>query len=112
MSRSLPTGQQGPDPVLRLLQSASLPVDDVHLADGDEALGYALVWVVEGYLARKSGEHDVDLFNEVYARPPTDGRGWSQSILSGLKNRDDIPPADQAEMLREAQLMAMRRLTS
>jgi len=110
MSQSLTSGEQGPDPVLRLLQCAGLPVDDAHVNDGDEALGYALVWVVEKYLARVSGEHDVDLFLELYARPPKDGSGWSRSILSGLKFRDDIPSADRAEMVQEAQLVALRRL--
>src|ERR1700693_2630786 len=90
--------------------AAGLSDDDASARRADAALGEALVWVVQGYLARVSSEHDVDLFFETYGRPPRDESSWSKAIIAGLNFRKDIPDDDRQAVLEESRQRADNRL--
>ncbi|WP_143542980.1 hypothetical protein [Rhodococcus sp. NCIMB 12038] len=97
------------DPVQSLLTLAELPATDAHLAAADRELGRALLWVGQDYLARVSDEWDVELFFEVYNKPPSTG-GWAQAIITGLEKRPDISADDRSEIVQSAQNRALPRL--
>lgn len=97
------------NPALSLLELAQLPVTDATLADADLALGRALLSVGQDYLARVSDHWDVELFYEVYNKPPASG-GWAETIMVGLEKRPDIPDEDRATILNDALVRASTRL--
>ncbi len=96
------------DPVLTLLEMAGLPATDANRASGDLALGRALVWAGQEYLARVSDEWDIELFFEVYGQPRADG-AWAQAIMAGFDKRPDISAQDREGILRAAQDRAKTR---
>jgi hypothetical protein len=90
--------------------AAGLPDDPTAQDRADEALGNALVGVVQKYLARVSDHWDVDLFFETYGRPPRDGSPWSQAIIDGLIFRKDISDADRQEIIDDSRSRAVNAL--
>lgn len=90
---------------------AGLPDDDSGAWRADEALGNALVGLVQDHLARVSDHWDVDLFFETYGRPPRDGGSWSQAIINGLAARG-LPEQDRRSLIEESKCRAVRRLTT
>src|ERR1700722_20054895 len=90
--------------------AAGMPDDDSSTRRADEALGNALVGLVQTYLARVSDHWDVDLFFETYGRPPRDGSSWSQAIIDGLISRDDISESDRRSLIEDSKRKAVERL--
>ncbi|WP_141718002.1 hypothetical protein [Nocardia altamirensis] len=98
------------DPVGFVLHNANLPSDDKTALVADEALGDALIWFGQEYLAATKSEWDVALFFEVYGVPPNPVRGWSRKIISGLASRSDISATDRIGILQKACTQAVQRL--
>ncbi|MEU7575829.1 hypothetical protein [Micromonospora sp. NPDC049240] len=74
-------------------------------------LAHVLLGVVQEYLERTSGEHDVELFLEVNGRPPADVASWPVNILTGLRLRQ-IPADDWHRICEQSVRTAVRRLRS
>lgn len=89
---------------------AALPTNEVSLRQADLALGAALVWYVQEYLATVSDGWDVDLFFESYGRVPTSGWGWSDSIIDGLVFRPDISESDRVRLVDQSVAKAVQVL--
>jgi hypothetical protein len=100
----------GDEVIAAVLDYAGLSVDEDSRAVADEALGRALVWFGQEYIADVSDHWDVDLFFDVYGTPPSPVRGWSQKILDGLASRKDFPADDRARILDRARTRATTRL--
>jgi hypothetical protein len=92
--------------------AAALPDDAASRGRADEALGNALVGIVQRYLAQASNHWDVDLFFETYGRPPRDGSPWAQAIIDGLTSRTDIPESDRLGLIRDSKSLAIEKLRS
>lgn len=90
--------------------AAGMPDGDDSLQRADTALGNALVGKVQEYLATRKDEWDVELFFEVYGRPPREGGEWAQAIVNGLRSREDIPEGDCRELVEASSKQAIESL--
>lgn len=96
--------------IATMVTDAGLPDDGNSRDLADGALGAALVWFGQEYIAGVSDDWDVELFFDVYGTPPSPIRGWSQRILDGLAFRAEFPAEDRARILDRAQSRAVERL--